>query len=73
MQSEDLIKFTEDEKFNSLYEKLNETMTSSYIYSSTKTNILQIVADMVEIIYIKGRLDERYVNKGPQSFLYKKQ
>jgi hypothetical protein len=72
MLLEDLTKFTEDEKFNSLYEKLNETMTSSYIYSSTKTNILQIVADMVEIIYTKGRLDERYVNKGPQSSLYKR-
>jgi len=72
MSSESLVKFIENEEFKELYEKLETTLADNYIYSSTKTSILTIVAQMIEATYIKGRLDERYINKGPQPSLYER-
>jgi hypothetical protein len=73
MPPENLVKFIENnEELKELYDKLEATMSSHYIYSSAKTSILTIMAEMIEATYIKGRLDERYVNKGPQPSLYER-
>jgi predicted regulator of amino acid metabolism with ACT domain len=73
MPPENLVKFIENnEELKELYDKLEATMSSHYIYPSAKTSILTIMAEMIEATYIKGRLDERYVNKGPQVSLYER-
>ena len=73
MLSEQVSRFLEDEDFKRLSAELDIVMSGDYFYSKNKTEILQIIAELVETAYKKGRADEHYHSDGPVFTLYDKQ
>lgn len=72
MLPEQIARFLEGEDFKRLSSKLDDALATDYVYSRNKTEILQIIAEIVEIGYKKGRTDERYYSGGPLFTLYNK-
>jgi hypothetical protein len=60
----------EEEDFKKLSHKLEEIVSGDYYYSRHKTELMMVVAEIIEKAYKKGRLDERYYNSGPVFSLY---
>lgn len=73
MLSEKVINLLDEEEFKRLSYKLDEVLDSGYYASARKSDILQVVALIIEAAYKKGRLDERYFNSGPSIDLYFKE
>jgi hypothetical protein len=76
MLPEQIAKFLDDEDFKRLSYKLDDTIADitagDYFGSRNKTELLHIIAEIVELTYKKGRTDERYYSNGPTFTLYNK-
>jgi hypothetical protein len=76
MLPEQIAKYLDSEDSRRLSAKLDnaiaDAVASDYFGSRNKTEILHIVAEIIEKAYCKGRSDERYYSSGPTYTLYDK-
>jgi hypothetical protein len=69
---EKIASLLEQEDFKKLSHKLAEIVDTDYLYSRNKTELMLVVAEIIEKAYKKGRMDESYYNGGPLFSLYEK-
>ena len=71
MLSEQIALFLKEEDLRHFLYKLESAMDNAYVYAKYRNEIMQVLAEIVENAYKKGRIDESYNNNGPIYSLYK--
>jgi len=72
MLPEQIARMLENKDRERINVKLESALSNDYHYSRSKTEILTLIAEIGELMYRKGRSDERYYN-GPMISIYDKE
>ena len=70
MLPESIARFLDIEDIKKTTSKLEDVLTGDHFHYRNRSELLALISELVETVYIKGRLDERYHLIGPSKSLY---